>query len=119
MSALRERSHKDAIDHLGLLRLSNNPHQAVSDLGGIGLSVSFSLESQARFALKEERLAFLTQNLAPPVFQNVGYPFYVSSGLGRPDCREKAFDLSFQALGLLREFAGRTENQFGGSSHLT
>src|SRR5258705_11184063 len=38
--------------------------------------------------------------------------------LRRPDCREKTLDLLLQALGLLCEFTGRTENQFGGSSHL-
>src|SRR6266404_1550389 len=38
--------------------------------------------------------------------------------LRRPDCREKTLDLLLQALGLLCELAGRTENHFGGSSHL-
>ena len=32
--------------------------------------------------------------------------------LRRPDRREKTLDLLLQALGLLCEFAGRTENQF-------
>jgi len=38
---IARRSFHAAKTHLGLLRLSNNPHEAVSDLGGIGLSVSF------------------------------------------------------------------------------
>jgi hypothetical protein len=35
--------------------------------------------------------------------------------LRRPDCREKTLDLLLQALGLLCDFAGRTEKQFSGS----
>jgi hypothetical protein len=38
--------------------------------------------------------------------------------LGRLDCRQKTLDLLLQALRLFCEFAGRTEDQFGGSSHL-
>src|SRR4051794_10176466 len=38
--------------------------------GGVGSSVSFSLEPRATCALKEERFAFLTQNPPPLVFKN-------------------------------------------------
>jgi len=63
----------------GLSRLSKNLHEAGLDHGGNGSSVSFSLELRARCVLKEERLAFLTQNPPPLVFQNAKRPFYLSS----------------------------------------
>src|SRR6266849_10627282 len=90
----RARFHT-AWTHLGLSRLSNNLHEAGSDHGGIGSSVSFSLEPRARCALKEERFAFLTQNPPPLVFQNAEHLFYLSSeatppGLSRENSRPLA-----------------------------
>ena len=45
-------------------------------------------------------------------FQNAELLFWLSTRLRRPDCRQKTLDLLLQALGLLCEFAGRTENEF-------
>ncbi len=84
-----------SLTHLGLSRLSNHLHEAGSDHGGIGSSVSFSLEPRARCALKEQRLAFLTQNPPPLVFQNAEHLFYLGHeatppGLSRENSRPLA-----------------------------
>jgi hypothetical protein len=81
-SGSERRTVKTALmTHLGLSRLSNNLHEAGSDHGGIGSSVSFSLELRA------------TQNPPPLAFQNSEHLFYLSTRLRRPDCREKTLDL--------------------------
>ena len=62
--------------------------------------------------MKGKGLAFLTQKPPPLVFTCSNS----AARLRRPDCREKALDLLFQALGLLCEFAGRTEHRLVGGS---
>jgi hypothetical protein len=48
--------------------VSDNLHEAGSDHGGKGSSVSFSLANEVR--LEVEKLTFLTQSPPPLVFQN-------------------------------------------------
>lgn len=45
-------------------------------------------------------------------------PTFPDHALGGPNGREEALDLLLQALGLLCELAGRTENQLGGGADL-
>src|ERR1700757_2597564 len=76
-----------------------------------------SLGSRRAPSLRERRMGFASLNPSCKLTGPHLYRMY-SDGplrlLGRPDCRKKAFDLLLQAIGLLRKFAGRTENQFGG-----